>query len=180
MYGYSKHLFDLWVLNNRLGDKTTGIKFFNVFGPNEYHKGDMRSVICKAYPGVRDEGRMRLFKSYLEGYADGEQKRDFIYIKDAVEVMYFFFKNPRKTGIFNLGTGEARTWNDLAKALFGAMEKDPVIEYVDMPEHLMPKYQYFTEAEVEKLRSAGCDHEFSSLEKAVEDYVGYLEGMKYL
>lgn len=180
MYGYSKHLFDMWVLNSHLIDKVTGLKFFNVFGPNEYHKEEMMSVICKAFPQVRDEGRIRLFKSYREGYADGEQKRDFIYVKDAVEVMYYFFCNPGKTGIFNLGTSEARSWNDLARAMFAATDKEPVIEYIDMPESLREKYQYFTQADITKLRDAGCDFKFGSLEESVKDYVGYLERGEYL
>ncbi|MDD5634248.1 MAG: ADP-glyceromanno-heptose 6-epimerase [Candidatus Omnitrophica bacterium] len=180
MYGYSKHLFDLWVLSNKLADKVVGLKFFNVFGPNEYHKGEMRSVICKSYPVVRDESRMRLFKSYVSEYADGEQKRDFVYVKDAVEVMYFFLSNPRKSGIFNLGTGMARSWNDLAGAIFLAMGKRPVIEYMDMPQNLLGKYQYFTQADLSKLRASGCDHKFQSLEESVKDYISYLEKGEYL
>ncbi len=180
MYGYSKHLFDLWVLNNGLAGKVTGLKFFNVFGPNEYHKEDMRSVICKAFPRVRDEGRISLFKSYREDYADGEQKRDFIYVKDAVEVMYYFFCNSKKTGIFNLGTGQARSWNDIARAMFTPVEKKPVIEYIDMPETLRKKYQYFTQADMSKLREAGCEFKFRVLENAVRDYVGYLKSGEYL
>lgn len=180
MYGYSKQLFDLWAMKNGLLDRVTGIKFFNVFGPNEYHKGDMRSVVCKAFPKLRDEGKISLFRSYDPEYADGGQKRDFIYIKDAVEVLYFFFKYPGKTGIFNLGTGEARSWNDLASAMFKAMGKRPDIEYVDMPGNLIPKYQYFTEAEMGKLREAGCDHKFMPLEDSVKDYIGYLKEDRYL
>jgi len=180
MYGYSKHLFDLWVLNNGLERKVTGLKFFNVFGPNEYHKEDMRSVICKAFPRIRDEGRISLFKSYREDYADGEQKRDFIYVKDAVEVMYYFFCNPKKTGIFNLGAGQARSWNDIARAMFAPVEKKPVIEYIDMPETLREKYQYFTQADMSKLREAGCEFKFRVLENAVRDYVGYLKSEEYL
>ncbi len=180
MYGYSKQLFDLWVLNSGLTASVTGLKFFNVFGPNEYHKEDMMSVVCKAFPQVRDEGHIRLFRSYRDDYADGEQKRDFIYVKDAVEVMYYFFLNPKKTGIFNLGTGEARSWNDLAKAMFSAAGKTPVIEYIDMPEALREKYQYFTQADLGKLREAGCDHKFRSLEESVKDYVNYLKAGAYL
>ena len=179
MYGYSKHLFDTWVLNNGLAGKVTGIKFFNVFGPNEYHKEDMRSVVCKAFPEIRDEGKIRLFKSYRSDYAHGEQKRDFIYIKDAIEVMFYLFLNPKTTGIFNLGTGEARSWNDLAKAMFAAMGKKDSIEYIEMPETLREKYQYFTQADMKKLVSAGCDHKFMSLEDSVKDYAEYLtEGLR--
>ncbi|MFH1879116.1 MAG: ADP-glyceromanno-heptose 6-epimerase [Candidatus Omnitrophota bacterium] len=175
MYGYSKHLFDLWVLNNRLQDKVTGIKFFNVFGPNEYHKGDMRSVICKAFAGVRAEGIMRLYRSYNDEYPDGGQKRDFVYIKDVVDVLFYFFSNPAKSGIFNLGTGKARTWNDAAYALFDALEREPVIEYVEMPETLRARYQYFTEADLSKLKGSGCPVKFRSLEESVKDYVSYLK-----
>ncbi|MFC1479914.1 ADP-glyceromanno-heptose 6-epimerase [Candidatus Omnitrophota bacterium] len=175
MYGFSKQLFDMWVLNSGLINKVTGLKFFNVFGPNEHHKQDMMSVVCKTFPHLRDEGRIRLFKSYREGYADGEQKRDFIYIKDAVEVMYYLFCNPTKTGIFNLGTGQARSWSDLAKAMFSAMGKNTAIDYIEMPEELKEKYQYFTQADMVKLKEAGCDFKFRPLEESVKDYIGYLE-----
>lgn len=180
MYGFSKQLFDLWVINKKIENKVTGIKFFNCFGPNEYHKEDMRSVICKAFRVVRDEGRMRLFKSYRGDFRDGEQKRDFIYVKDVVEIMYWFFLNPGKSGIYNLGTGLARSWNDLARALFAAVGKEPKIEYIDMPEALREKYQYFTQADMTKLRKAGCDYGFSSLEDAVKDYANYLKNGSYL
>jgi ADP-L-glycero-D-manno-heptose 6-epimerase len=180
MYGYSKQLFDLWVLNNKLYGKVTGLKFFNVFGPNEYHKGDMMSVICKAYPGIKLDGKTRLFKSYREQFADGAQLRDFVYVKDAVDVMYWLMKHPSKSGIFNLGTGQARSWNDLANAIFTAMGKAPKIEYIDMPESLRPKYQYYTQAEMTKLKKAGCPHKFMSLEEAVKDYVTYLKDGAHL
>ncbi|MFH1846005.1 MAG: ADP-glyceromanno-heptose 6-epimerase [Candidatus Omnitrophota bacterium] len=181
IYGYSKHLFDLWVLNNKLIKKVTGLKFFNVFGPNEYHKEDMRSVTCKAFPYLKEKGKIKLFKSYLKGYGHGEQKRDFIYVKDAVEVMYYFFCNPGKTGIFNLGTGESRSWNDLAGAMFSAINKRPSIEYVDMPELLREKYQYFTQADIAKLRKSGYKHKFLSLEESIKDYISnYLEKGEYL
>ena len=180
MYGYSKQLFDLWVLRNKYEQLFTGIKFFNVFGPNEYHKGEMMSVICKRFNDVRQEGIVRLFKSYKDGYADGQQKRDFIYIKDAVEVMYFFFKNRKKTGIYNLGTGKARSWNDLANAMFAALNKKPNIEYTEMPENLRQKYQYFTEAKMDKVRNAGCNHKFNSLEESIKDYTKYLSENSYL
>ncbi|MBU0683461.1 MAG: ADP-glyceromanno-heptose 6-epimerase [Candidatus Omnitrophota bacterium] len=179
MYGYSKQLFDLWILNSGLADQVTGFKFFNVFGPNEYHKGDMRSIVCKNFSKVRNEGKIELFKSYREEYADGGQKRDFIYVKDAIDVMYYFFCRPDNTGIYNLGTGTARTWNDLAKAMFSALSKKPVIKYIDMPETLQSKYQYFTSADMFKLRKTGCMIEFRSLEESVKDYVGYLQEEKY-
>jgi ADP-L-glycero-D-manno-heptose 6-epimerase len=180
MYGFSKHMFDLWVKHQGLLQKVTGLKFFNVFGPNEYHKGDMMSVICKAFPQVRDEGYIRLFKSYRGEYPDGGQKRDFIYIKDAVDVMYYFFRNPQKTGIFNLGTGEARTWNDLAQAMFASMGKKPIIEHIEMPEYLRSKYQYFTQSDMTKVRKAGYAREFTPLEEAVKDYMGYLKERAHL
>jgi ADP-L-glycero-D-manno-heptose 6-epimerase len=177
MYGYSKQLFDLWVLRNELEAKMAGIKFFNVFGPNEYHKGDMRSVIHKSFGQISETGKVRLFKSHRPEYGDGEQKRDFVYVKDCVDVIWWLFQNREVNGIFNLGTGEARTWNDLVKAVFSAAGKDPKIEYVDMPEAIREQYQYFTEAKMDKLRLAGCPLSFHSLEDAVVDYVKkYLAG----
>ena len=172
MYGFSKHLFDLWVLRNGWQSRFTGIKFFNVFGPNEYHKAGMRSVIHKAFPAARV---IRLFKSYRPDYADGSQQRDFVYIKDVLDVMAFFFTNPGVAGIFNLGTGQARSWNDVARAMFRALGIDGAIEYVDMPPELQGKYQYFTQADLAKLRQAGCQHQFMPLEDSVADYLrGYL------
>jgi ADP-L-glycero-D-manno-heptose 6-epimerase len=180
MYGYSKHMFDLWLLNNNYMSKAAGIKFFNVFGPNEYHKGDMRSVICKNYDEVSQKGLIKLFKSYNEKYPDGGQRRDFVYIKDVVDVMYFLFKNPLKTGIFNLGTGKSRTWNDVAKSMFAAAGRKESIEYIDMPDYLRPKYQYFTEAKMDNLRKAGYDKPFIELENSVKDYCFYLKNKSYL
>ncbi len=171
MYGYSKHLFDLLAMKEGWLEKIVGLKFFNVFGPNEGHKGDMRSVINKAYPIVRDEGVMNLFSSHREEYADGEQKRDFLYVKDAVAMTMFFYDNPQIGGIFNIGTGEARSWNDVARAIFSSVGKKPDIRYIPMPEHLRGKYQYYTCATMQKLRDAGCDHKCMSLEQAIEDYV---------
>jgi len=180
MYGYSKQLFDLWVLNNKFDRVMTGVKFFNVFGPNEYHKGEMMSVVCKKFLEVSQKGRIGLFKSYRDDYKDGEQKRDFIYVKDAVDVLMYFLKHPEKSGIFNLGSGVAHSWNDLAKAMFSAIGKEPYIEYIDMPETLRQKYQYFTQAKMDKLRKTGYKTRFMPLEKAVEDYTGYLKDKKYL
>lgn len=180
IYGQSKHLFDLWVLNSGYENKVTGLKFFNVFGPNEYHKGEMVSIIYKNFPEVAKGNPMRLFKSYDPHYKDGEQKRDFIYVKDAVEVMYYFFIHPEKTGIFNLGTGQACAWNDLAGAMFLAVGKNPMIEYIEMPEQIRDKYQYFTQAGISKLRAAGCKHKFMPLEEAVKDYTAYLKKGSYL
>ncbi len=175
MYGYSKQLFDMWVLDNKLYGKVTGLKFFNVFGPNEYHKGDMMSVICKAYPQIKSEGKIRLFKSYNPHFPDGGQMRDFVYVKDSVEVMYWLMTHPGKSGIFNLGTGKARSWNDLANAMFAAMGKKPDIEYIEMPEYLRPKYQYYTQADMTRLTKAGYKKPFTSLEEAVREYVIYLK-----
>lgn len=180
LYGKSKQDFDLWALDNQLLERMVGLKFFNVFGPNEYHKGDMRSVIAKAYQQVAGEGRMQLFKSYKKEYKDGEQKRDFIYVKDAVEVVMFFVDNPKVNGIFNVGTGKARTWNDLAQALFKAVGRKPQIEYMEMPESLRPRYQYFTQADVRKLRDRGFKRPFTELEAAIADYAGYLKENAYL
>lgn len=171
MYGYSKQLFDLWILKNNLGTKVTGLKFFNVFGPNEYHKGEMRSMVHKSFGQIKEEGRVRLFKSYRKEYGDGEQLRDFVYIKDCVEVLWWFLQNPSVTGIYNLGTGAARSWNDLAGAVFSAVGRKARIEYIEMPEDLRDQYQYFTEARIDKLRLAGCQVSFRTLEEAIHDYV---------
>jgi ADP-L-glycero-D-manno-heptose 6-epimerase len=177
MYGYSKQLFDLWVIRNELEAKTVGIKFFNVFGPNEYHKGDMRSVIHKSFGQIGETGKVRLFKSHRPEYGDGEQERDFVYVQDCVDVLWWLFENREVNGIFNLGTGKARTWNDLVKAVYSAAGRDPDIEYVDMPESIRDQYQYFTEARMDKLRLAGCPLSFHSLEDAISDYVkNYLAG----
>src|SRR5262249_38931263 len=142
MYGYSKQLFDLWALRRGVARKFVGIKFFNVFGPNEYHKGDMRSLAAKAYDQIQKEGKIRLFKSYKPHYRDGEQMRDFLYVKDAVHVVYEFMKGKSFGGLYNLGAGMARTWNDLAKAVFEGLGKPLCIEYIEMPENLRSKYQY--------------------------------------
>ena len=179
LYGESKQKFDQWVLAQGLQSKMTGLKFFNVFGPNEYHKGEMKSVVAKAYQRVATEGKISLFKSYNPKYHDGEQMRDFIYVKDVVDVVMFFMENPVINGIFNLGTGRARTWNDLALALFSAVGRVPRIEYIPMPEILRGRYQYFTQADMTKLRKAGYTKAFSSLEDAVKDYCGYLSTQRY-
>jgi ADP-L-glycero-D-manno-heptose 6-epimerase len=140
----------------------------------------MMSIVCKKIKDVSVNGKITLFKSYKEGYKDGEQKRDFIYVKDAIDVMFFFFSHQDKTGIYNLGTGQAKTWNDIAFAMFKAVEKTPNIEYIEMPEYLKEKYQYFTEAKINKLRDAGYLKEFTPLEQAIKDYVEYLLETKYL
>jgi ADP-L-glycero-D-manno-heptose 6-epimerase len=176
MYGYSKQLFDLGLLRHELQKKVAGLKFFNVFGPNEYHKGDMRSVVHKAYNQIRETGRVALFKSCRAEYADGGQMRDFIYVKDCVEVLWWLFVNRDVTGIFNLGTGRARTWSDLVGAVFSAMGAEQRIEYIEMPESIRQHYQYFTEAKMDKLRSAGYSADFRSIKEGVHDYVtNYLQ-----
>ena len=171
MYGYSKQVFDLWVLRQQVEKQVAGIKFFNVFGPNEYHKGDMRSVVHKAFEQIRDTGKVRLFKSHKPEYKDGGQMRDFVYVKDCVDVMWWLFEHPEINGIFNVGTGKARTWNDLVHALFSAMEMTPRIEYFEMPPEIREQYQYLTEARMDKLRATGYPVAFRPLEEAVKDYV---------
>jgi ADP-L-glycero-D-manno-heptose 6-epimerase len=181
MYGYSKQLFDLWAIRTRAIDNIVGIKYFNVYGPNEYHKGDMRSVVHKAFEQVRDTGKVRLFKSLNPDYKDGEQMRDFIYVKDAVDMTLHFLEYNDKSGIYNVGSGKARTWNDLVTALFKATGRPVNIEYINLPDHLADKYQYFTEANLSKLKSAGYNAAISSLEEGVTDYVkNYLLGKLFL
>ncbi len=171
MYGYSKHMFDLWALRAGHLDEIVGLKYFNVYGPGEAHKGEMRSVVHKAFGWISERGGMELFKSNHPDYEDGKQLRDFIYVKDAVDVTLWFYDHPEASGLFNCGTGEARTWLDLAHAVFAAMEREPKIEFVEMPDHLKPKYQNYTRADVSKLRAAGYDTPFTSLEDGVKDYV---------
>lgn len=171
MYGFSKHLFDRWVKDNSLDDRFVGIKFFNVFGPNEYHKGEMSSMIYRSFNQISETGKVRLFKSYKQEYKDGEQVRDFVYIKDAIEIIYKFYLDMEISGIYNLGTGKARSWNDLAKSVFRASGKIENIEYIDMPENLKKQYQYFTQAEKGKLSLAGINYQYRSLEDSVKDYV---------
>jgi len=171
MYGYSKQMFDLWAMRHGLFDRIAGLKYFNVYGPREDHKGDMRSVINKAYHQILETGEVRLFKSYKSEYNDGEQVRDFVYVKDAVAATLFFYERSDVGGLFNCGTGMARTWNDLVKSTFKAMGREPKITYIDMPEALRLKYQYRTEADMIKLRDAGYEEPFTSLEDGVADYV---------
>lgn len=180
-YGFSKQLFDMWALFNRYGnqrylDKIAGLKFFNVFGPNEYHKGDQVSVVFKAYHQIKDKGEVSLFKSYRPEYQDGAQMRDFVYVKDCVDVMLWLAENPNVNGIYNVGAGEARTWNDLVKAIFVALNLPIQINYIDMPEQLRNQYQYFTKADISKLKAAGCPITPRRLEDGVTEYVqDYLE-----
>lgn len=176
MYGYSKQLFDLWAYRENLLGYLASVKFFNVYGPNEYHKGDMMSVVCKAHAEVRRTGTIRLFRSDRLDYPDGGQMRDFVYVKDCVEILFWLLEHPDVNGIRNVGSGKARTWNDLARAVFAALELPVNIEYVDMPEHLRGKYQYFTEADMGWLQREGCAVPLHSLEDGVADYVRcYLE-----
>ncbi|MDF2954289.1 MAG: Nucleoside-diphosphate-sugar epimerase [Thermodesulfobacterium sp.] len=174
-YGFSKHLFDLWLYYNGLLNKVVGLKYFNVFGEKEFHKGEMRSVVLKAYEQIKKEEKVKLFKSYNPDYRDGEQLRDFIYVKDAVEVTLFFLENPQIKGIFNVGTGKARSFKDLVLAIFSALNIPPTIEYIEMPEYLKKQYQYFTQADITKLRKAGYNKPMWELEDAVKNYVTYLE-----
>ncbi len=175
MYGYSKHLFDQYAERAGILQQLTGLKYFNIYGPNENHKGEMRSVVNKAFAQIEASGRMSLFKSYRPEYRDGEQKRDFLYVKDAVDATLFLAENMDGGGLFNVGSGQPSTWVALACSIFRALDREPQIDFVDMPEHLRPKYQYFTCANIDKLRSAGWTKPFRSLQEAVSDYVtGYL------
>ena len=183
MYGYSKQMFDLWAQRTGLLKKMVGLKYFNVFGPNEYHKADMRSFVLKAFEQVQSAGKVALFKSRNPQYPDGEYVRDFIYIKDAVDMTLFFFDNPNTNGLFNIGTGKARSWNDLVKAVSNAAGRAVNIEYIEMSESIRSQYQYHTQADISKLRNAGYDKQITALEAAVKDYVqnylqkdGYLKG----
>lgn len=177
-YGLSKHLFDMWALKRGLLTQIAGLKYFNVFGPNEFHKGDMRSMVLKAHEQVQKEGKVRLFRSDRPEYAHGQQLRDFIYVKDGVDMTLHFMENKEANGIFNIGTGRPRTWNDLARAVFAAMGKDPVIESIDMPRQIRDKYQYVTLADLSKLRNSGYHREPSSLEEAVNDYLNKVTSQK--
>lgn len=170
-YGYSKQLFDLWLLRNGLMDQVVGLKYFNVFGPNEHHKGEMRSVVLKAFEQIAETGGMTLFRSHHQDYADGEQLRDFVYVKDAADMTVFFMAQTTATGIYNIGTGTARSWNDLAKALFAALGKELQVTYVDMPEHIRPRYQYYTCADASKLKATEYAGTITPLEEAVSGYV---------
>ncbi len=172
MYGYSKHLFDLWTVREHLEQKIVSLKFFNVYGPNEYHKNNMRSMVCKAYAEIKASGRIKLFKSNHPDFGDGAQMRDFIYVKDCARTICWLLDNPEICGIFNLGTGRARTWNDLAAAVFASMDLPAAIDYIDMPETLAGQYQNYTEAQMDKLVGLGLDlSKFYSLEAGVADYV---------
>lgn len=171
MYGYSKHLFDLHARRAGFLNRMVGLKYFNVFGPNEGHKGDMRSLVHKSTAQVQAGGVIRLFKSYRSDFRDGEQKRDFLYVKDAVAMTLHLAASKRAGGLFNIGSGKARTWLDLARAVFAALKRKPKIEFIEMPEAVRDKYQYFTQANLVRLRAAGYTAPVTPLEDAVNDYV---------
>jgi ADP-L-glycero-D-manno-heptose 6-epimerase len=171
-YGISKNEFDKWVLHQVCHPPFwAGLKFFNVYGPNEYHKARMASVIFHSFNQIKQYGKVKLFRSHKQGYEDGEQLRDFIYVKDVTDVCYWLMKNQPASAIYNLGTGRARSFNDLVRSTFAGLDLPPDIEYIDIPEDIRDKYQYFTEANMDKLRAAGYTKEFYSLEKGVNDYV---------
>jgi len=181
MYGYSKHLFDLYAKRHGFLDRIVGLKYFNVFGPNEDHKDDMRSLVNKAYSQVVKTGVIRLFKSHRPDCKDGEQKRDFLYVKDAVAMTLHLAAQSGAGGLFNIGSGEAHTWIELANAVFAALGKPPRIEFIDMPETIRDKYQYFTRADTGKLRAAGYEKSVTPLDESVADYVkNYLVSGRHL
>ena len=172
MYGYSKHLFDLHAQRQGWLGQIVGVKYFNVFGPNEDHKADMRSLVHKAYQQTQHTGRVQLFKSYKPEFNDGEQMRDFLYVKDAVEMTLHFAERATSAGgLFNLGSGEANTWITLATAIFSALGRPPQIDFIEMPDVLQGKYQYYTKADISKLRTTGYDRPMTPLAESVRDYV---------
>ncbi|HWZ09670.1 MAG TPA: ADP-glyceromanno-heptose 6-epimerase [Xanthobacteraceae bacterium] len=181
LYGWSKHVFDLAVVErvarmDKAPPQWAGLKFFNVFGPNEYHKGEMMSLVAKRFDDAKAGSAIRLFNSHRAGIADGQQRRDFIYVDDAVAVVRWLLETPSVSGIFNVGTGKARSFRDLMTAMFAALGRKPAIEYIDMPASIRDSYQYFTQAETTNLRRAGYNADFTPLEEAVQRYVtGYLD-----
>jgi ADP-L-glycero-D-manno-heptose 6-epimerase len=170
MYGYSKHFFDQYAARNDMFNKIVGLKYFNVFGPNEDHKGDMRSLVSKAFAEISENGSLALFRSHDPRYRDGEFGRDFVYVKDAVDMTLFFLENS-VGGLFNVGSGIASTWNSLAYAIFAAMDRTANIDYIDMPVQLRGKYQYHTEADLSRIRNAGFKNAITPLSEAVSVYV---------
>lgn len=180
-YGESKNEFDKWVLTQEKKPFFwAGLKFFNVYGPNEYHKGRMASVVFHAYHQIKETSKMKLFRSHNSNFKDGEQKRDFVYVKDVIDVCLFLMHHRKNSGIYNLGSGRARTFLDLAHAVFYSLNKKPQVEFIDTPEDIRDKYQYFTEAKMDKLKTIGYQKEFTKLEDGVEDYVkSYLISQKY-
>ncbi|MGE0288762.1 MAG: ADP-glyceromanno-heptose 6-epimerase [Bradyrhizobium sp.] len=181
LYGWSKHLFDMAVIDRaarggKMPPQWAGLKFFNVFGPNEYHKGTMMSVLARRFADIKAGRAVQLFKSHCEGIADGDQRRDFIYVDDVVRVMMWLLATPKVSGLYNVGTGAARSFKDMMLAAFGALDVPPNIQYIDMPEPIRGSYQYYTEAEVDRLRKAGYNGGFTALEEAVDTYVkGFLD-----
>jgi ADP-L-glycero-D-manno-heptose 6-epimerase len=171
LYGKSKHSMDLHAWRQGWLEHIVGLKYFNVFGPNENHKGEMRSVVCKSYSQVLETGVIRLFKSYRPEYRDGEQRRDFLYVKDAAAMTLHLAANPAANGIFNVGSGTAHTWNELAFAVFAALQRELRIQYIEMPESIRDKYQYATKANIQKLLSTGYRQQITPLDDAVRDYV---------
>jgi ADP-L-glycero-D-manno-heptose 6-epimerase len=181
MYGYSKHLFDQYAARAGMLHRMTGLKYFNVFGPNEHHKGEMRSVVHKAFHQILESGTASLFKSYRPEFADGCQRRDFLYVKDAAEATIFLAEHVDGGGLYNIGSGEANTWLSLVNAIFSALNREPAIQFIEMPDYLREKYQYFTCAHIDKLRSAGFNRRMTPLPDAVSDYVKhYLVPGKHL
>lgn len=180
-YGISKNEFDIWAMAQKKKPYFwAGLKFFNVYGPNEYHKGRMASVIFHAFNQISEKGKMKLFRSHRDDYEDGMQLRDFIYVKDITEVCCFLLHHRKDSGIYNLGTGNARSFLDLAKATFKAMKKDPDIEFIDIPTDIRDKYQYYTQAEMQKLRNIGYEKDFCTLEEGIDEYVNrYLSKRKF-
>ncbi|WP_290792865.1 ADP-glyceromanno-heptose 6-epimerase [Flavihumibacter sp. UBA7668] len=180
-YGVSKNEFDKWVLHEAMHPPFwAGLKFFNVYGPNEYHKGRMASVIWHSFNQIREHGVVKLFRSHRPDYKDGQQLRDFVYVMDVLKVCFWLMENQPASGLYNLGTGTARSFEDLVKATFAGLDKEAVIEYIDMPEDIREKYQYFTEANMNKLQQAGYKESFYTLEQGVGDYVrNYLVGGHY-
>ncbi len=180
-YAVSKNQFDIWALEQKRHPPFwTGLKFFNVYGPNEYHKGRMASVVFHAYQQIKDRGFIKLFRSHNPNYKDGEQLRDFIYVKDLIDVCVWLMQNKPANGIYNLGTGKARTFNDLATSIYKFLNLKSKLEYIDTPLDIRDKYQYFTEADMSKLRAAGYSKPFMTLEEGIEDYMQhYLEQATY-
>ena len=180
-YGRSKNEFDIWALEQRsMPPFWAGVKFFNVYGPNEYHKGRMASVILHAYNQIKEKGAVKLFRSHNPDYKDGEQIRDFVYVQDVVKMCTWLMEHRPTNGLYNVGSGEARTFKDLVQALFATLGLSPSIEYIDTPEDIRDKYQYFTEADMGKMRAAGYTEPFYSLEEGIREYVdGYLEKGSY-
>lgn len=170
-YARSKQMFDLWAIEEGLIDRIVGLKFFNIYGPNEGHKGSMRSMVSKAYEQLFAKGRVNLFRSHRDDYEDGEQKRDFLYVKDAAEMTLFFLDNPQIFGIYNIGSGRAETWNELIGSLFQSLDMEPKIDYIDMPENIRDQYQYYTKADMTKFQKLGYNESSMELPEAVDDYI---------